>query len=557
MVVASPTGVTANVAGRPALSLAPDGWTLAFTGLDKNGTQLYLRGVGDFDPRRLPGTEGGTHPVFSPDGRMLAFLTSAHVKTMAVEGGTATSIAPASDPRGLAWADNATLVFSPESIGGLFEISARGGARRTLTTIDEQAGERTHRWPHVLPGGRWVVFTVGTTASPDDYDGSRLDAVDRQSGERRKIFEGGASMARYAPTGHLVFARGGSLYAVRFDPVTLAVSGQPSVVLQGIGGDPTTGAAHVTWTDGGTFAYVPGDALGGMRQVVWADVKGTRQTVPLAPALYNDIRLSPSGDRVAMAQGTSGAADIWVYSFSRATYTRLTFTGVNATPLWSADGREIFFSAVDKTGRGTTIFRTSADGGREPVQMVSAEVRTYLKYISPDAKWAIVDYLGFAGARANIARLELKPGAKIEPIVETKSDEYGSAVSPNGRLLAYQADPDGRPEVYVRALDQASGRWQVSNAGGEEPMWSPDGKSIFYRFEGGLFRVPIVSTDPFEAGLPVQLFDGVYNLRSDTGISYQPHPDGTRLLMLRAADVTTASSIRIVTGWFEELRKVK
>jgi Tol biopolymer transport system component len=168
-----------------------------------------------------------------------------------------------------------------------------------------------------------------------------------------------------------------------------------------------------------------------------------------------------------------------------------------------------------------------------------------------------VDYVGFAGARANVGRLELKPGAKVEPIVDSRSDEYASAVSPNGRFVAYQADPDGRPEVYVRSLAQSSGRWQISNAGGEEPMWAPDGKSIYYRFENGLMRVPIVSADPFQTGLPVQLFDGVYNLRSDTGISYDPHPDNTRLLMLRAADVTAGGSIRAMTGWFDELRKVK
>ena len=107
------------------------------------------------------------------------------------------------------------------------------------------------------------------------------------------------------------------------------------------------------------------------------------------------------------------------------------------------------------------------------------------------------------------------------------------AVSPDGRFLAYQSDADGRPEVYVRLLAPSSGRWQISNAGGEEPMWAPDGKSIYYRIEGRMMKVPVTATETFEAGLPVQIFDGVYNLRSDTGISYQPHPDGTRLLMTR------------------------
>ncbi len=168
-----------------------------------------------------------------------------------------------------------------------------------------------------------------------------------------------------------------------------------------------------------------------------------------------------------------------------------------------------------------------------------------------------MDYLTFGGARANVGQLQLRPGAKVEPIVETRGDEYGSALSPDGQFVAYQSDPDGRPEVYVRTLAPSSGRWQISNAGGEEPMWSTDGKSIYYRIEGRLMRVTVEPGEPFQAGLPVQLFDGIYNLRSDTGVSYQPHPDGTRLLMARAADVTSGGSVRMMTGWFDELRKIK
>jgi Tol biopolymer transport system component/tRNA A-37 threonylcarbamoyl transferase component Bud32 len=555
-VVVPPDRVTAHVVGRPSVSLARDGWTLAFTGLDNGVSHLFVRGPGEFDARRLPETEGGSNPVFSPDGGTLAFVTPTQLKTIGIQGGTASTLVTLNDPRGVAWADDHTIVYSPESIGGLAEISNKGGAARTLTTIDEKVGERTHRWPHVLPGGQWVLFTVGTTSSPDDYDASRIDAIHRATGERRRVFEG-ASMVRYAATGHLVFARGGSLYAVRFDPATLTVSGQPSVVLKGIGGDLTTGAAHVTWTDDGTLAYVPGDAQGGMRQLGWAGLKGSRQTIDLPPGLYNDIRISPDGARVAVAQGTSGVADIWVYTFARGTYTRLTFTGVNATPVWSADGRDIFFSAIDQKTLVTTILRTSADGGREAVPVASSKLRLYLKHVSRDARWALVDFVGYAGARGNIGRLELKPGVTVDPVVATRSDEYASAVSPDERFVAYQSDADGRPEVYVSRLGQSSGRWQISNAGGEEPRWAPDGKSIYYRIEGRLMRVPVAAGDPFQAGLPVLLFDGVYNLRSDTGISYQPHPDGTRLLMTRSADVISAGSIRVITGWFDELRKAK
>ncbi|HUF25163.1 MAG TPA: hypothetical protein VMN81_13610, partial [Vicinamibacterales bacterium] len=111
--------------------------------------------------------------------------------------------------------------------------------------------------------------------------------------------------------------------------------------------------------------------------------------------------------------------------------------------------------------------------------------------------------------------------------------------------------------VFVRELARSPGRWQVSNAGGEEPVWAPDGKSLFYRIEGRLMRVPVDTGGAFQAGLSAVVFDDIYNLRSDTGISYHPHPDGTRLLMTRAADVTSGGSVRLITRWFDELRAVK
>ena len=553
--ISPPEKVSALVLGRPSVTIAPDGQTVAFAGQEQGTPHIYLRTAGEFDARRLPGTEGGGQPVFSPDGRTIAFQTPTQMKTIAINGGTVTPLAPVNEPRGLSWADDTTLVYAPESIGGLSEISTRGGAARTLTTVDDKAGERTHRWPHVLPGGRWVLFTVGTWKSPDNYEASQIDAVDRTTGQRRKVFEG-ASLVRYASTGHLVFARAGALHAVRFDPDTLTVSGTPSIVLKDVDGDPTTGAAHAGWNDAGTLVYVPEDPRGGLRELEIVDTRGGRQSLTMPPQLYNDMRLSPDGARVAVVQGTSGVADIWVYGLARGTYTRVTFTGINATPVWSANSRDIFYSAIGKDG-GTTILRTSADGGSDAVTIASSDNRMYLKHVSADASWALVDYVGYAGARGDVGRFELKPGSRIEPLLDTRSDEFGGTVSPNGRLLAYQSDADGRPEVYVRTLGPSSGRWQVSNAGGEEPMWSPDGKFIYYRNAGRLFRVPVIALEPFQAGAPAVLLEGIFDLRSDTGISYDPHPDGARMLMTRAAEANVSGSIRVMTRWFDELRKIK
>jgi serine/threonine-protein kinase len=555
-VVSPPEGVSAHVVSRPSVALSPDGSKLVFVGLENGVAHLFIHGSEDFDARKIPATAGASNPVFSPGGKSLAFFADNRLCVMPLEG-TPRQLATINDPRGLDWIDEATLIYTPESVGGVFELSVNGGGARAVTTIDPKAGERTHRWPHVLPGGEWVLFTVGTTASPDDYDAARIDAVNRSSGERRTVFQN-ASMARYVSSGHLVFTRGGSVFAVKFDTRALTTSGTPVSVLDGVSGDRTTGAAHVTWSADGTLAYVPADARVGMRQLVWSSLKGARESINLPPSLFNDVRISPDGSRLALVDGTSGRGDIWVYTFSRGTYTRLTFTTVNATPIWSADGRDIFFAALDAPGRSSAVMKTSADGGREPIVVSTTEGRIYLKHVSRESSWAIVDYVSFGGARANVGRLPLRQGAKIEPLVETKADEYGAAVSPDGRFLAYQSDEAGHPEVYVRELSSIGGRWQVSNAGGEEPMWSLDGRTLYYRAEDRFMQVHVdKSGAAFSSGVPQVLFDGIYNLRSDTGISYDPHPDGTRLLMTRRADAATRGNIRVITRWFDELNAVK
>ena len=555
MVITPPTGISLNVTNQLALAIAPDGWTVAFVGLENGDRVLFMRGRDDFDPRKLAGTEGGANPVFSPSGRSLAFHTTGQLKVMPIDGAPVVH-AKVNDARGLSWVDETHIVYSAESIGGLFEVDLNGGTPRELTKLDGK-DERTHRWPHVLPGGRWVLFTVGTVGSPDSYEDSRIDAVDRTTGERRVVYRG-ASSARYSPTGHLILTRGGSLFALRFDPATLKTSGTPVSVLQGAGGDPTTGVGHAVLSDNGTLAFAPSDRLGGLRQFVWADLKGQRQSVTLPPALYNDARISPDGTRAALIDGTSGTADIWVYAFARGTYTRITFTGRNATPVWTSDSREIYFSAMEEANT-SRLYKTSADGGRAPqlVAFPDAPRRLYLKNVSRDGTWALVDYLAYGGTRANVGKLPLKEGAKIEPLLDSPADEYSSALSPDERYVAYQSDEGNRPDVYVRPLSGAGGRWQVSNAGGEEPMWSKDGRSIYYRYEGRFMRVNIEPGSTFQSGLPTMLFDGIFNLRSDTGVSYDPHPDGDRFLMVRAADLASGGSIRLITNWTEQLRAIK
>ena len=213
-----------NLLRTPAVAVSPDGSTLAFLANSDGINHLYLRKRDDTEIRMIPGTEGALDAAFSPDGQWIAFIADFTLKKVPLKGPVVSLASNNNDPRGVGWINNDTLVYAPAPTGSLFEISANGGAPRAITTVDEKKNERTHRWPQALPGGKAILFTVGTLDKPDDYEDANIEAVVLGTGERRLILKG-ASMARYVPSGHLIFAREGVLYAVAFD-VEIPSSGE-------------------------------------------------------------------------------------------------------------------------------------------------------------------------------------------------------------------------------------------------------------------------------------------------------------------------------------------
>jgi serine/threonine-protein kinase len=558
--VRPPDKVALVLDSRPGLSTSPDGTKLVFVARAEGVSRLYLRTREDLTPRVLPGTEDATNPVFSPDGTQVAFFASGMLKRATLDDAVVDviRIGDTDGPRrGITWLTNDTLVYAPLATGGLVSLGATGGTPQTLTTLDEKSGERTHRWPAALPGGRAVLFTVGSLTSPDNYDAATIEAVNVATGRRHVVLQGAAS-ARYVATGHLLFARGASVYAVPFDLDTLTTRGTPVQVLQGVNGDSTTGAAHFSVADDGTAAYTPGSAQAGSNRLMWVDRSGTASALSLPQGLYFDPRLSPDGTRVAVSwySLSSGTGDIWLSDLTRNTFSRLSFSGGAASPIWSRDGRTIYYSYLDPNGRKTTIMRKPADGSRdaEPVIVLDGG-RGYIQDIDRQGQWGVIDFSP-QGAVGDVLKVALTADAKPEPLVSTKFDDLEATLSPNGRWLAYVSDETGRFEVYVRDMSSSGGRWQLSTTGGEEPHWSGDGREIFFRNNSKLMSVAVGDQGALDPKTPTEVFDGVYDWRSDTGLSYAVDPKGGRFLMIRPSDESTISSMVMVLNWFDELRRL-
>lgn len=531
---------------------------MAFIASSDGVNHLYLRKRDDTEIKMIPGTEGALDAAFSPDGQWIAFIADFTLKKVPLNGPVVSLANNNNDPRGVGWVNNDTLVYAPGPTGSLFEISANGGAPRAITTVDEKKNERTHRWPQALPGGKAVLFTIGTLDKPDDYESANIEAVILATGERRLILKG-ASMARYVPSGHLIFAREGVLYAVEFEVDSLTVRGQPVAVLTGVAGDRTTGAVHFSVADDGTLAYVPGSATAATRTLVWVDKDGNQTPVNIPREQLNDLQISPDGSRVALLQGSSGSGDVWIYEFARSTFTRLTFTTTNATPVWSADGKNIYYVSIIQVGAGdqTTIFRKPADGSHEAETILTMNGRQYLKAILRDGETALLDS-ELQTTTGSIVKITLKPGAQATPVVSTPQfNHFGAAVSSDGRWLAYQSNESGRPEIYVRDFAETGGRWQISTGGGQEPHWSPDGRELYYRNNGSLMVVPIETRTGFQAGTPKNLFGEIYDLRSNSGETYDVDPRGGRFLLIRPPkEEVSSAQVKVVLNWFSELRRV-
>jgi serine/threonine-protein kinase len=541
------------------LALTPDGTRLVYTGAD--GAALFVRAFDQLDATPLTGFAAAYGPFVSPDGRWIGVFDGAGapaLKKVAITGGPPVTLGrPDGSTRGASWGLDDTIIFATTNVTtGLQRIAAAGGQPTVLTRPNREGGEADHLWPEILPGGQAVLFTI--TAATGRLDQAQVAALDLRTGAQTVLIRGGSD-ARYVPSGHLVYSAAGALRAVAFDPVRLAVAGASVAVLPPVQ-MTATGAANVAVAADGTLVYIPGGVATWARSsLVWVDRHGAETPVPASPrSSYVYPRLSPDGMRLAFFISEQ-ELDVWLWDLARATLSRATFDpGLDTYPVWTPDGRQLFFSSERAGARN--LFAQAADGTGAITRLTESPNAQFPTSVSPDG--ARLVFTEIAASGGDVLQLRLDGTHAVTPLVQSPFNERNGEVSPDGRWLAYDANDSGRFEIYVRPFpDVTRGHWQVSTDGGTRPLWARNGQELFYLAPpGALMRVGVTRGSTWAATTPTKLFEGDYGAAAfHSGRTYDVSPDGRRFLMIKNGGAddpnATPASMVVVLNWFEELKQ--
>ena len=525
-------------------TVSPDGREIVFGAVSEDGkTQLWLRPLDSLTAQPLAGTEGATYPFWSPDSQSIAFFSGGKLRKLSLPGGSPVTLADTPDARGGSWSRNDVIVFVPSPYGGVVQISTSGGVARAVLPPD---AAHARRFPAFLPDGKHFVFLESTFSASDNF--LRVASLDSSS-SATLLPDAVDSFGVYAQ-GNLLFLRGDTLVARPFDEKKLAFTGNAIPVAERVQNNGLTlNLGRFSASDEGLIVYRT-ETLN--RRLTWFDRSGKRLDGVGDAGDISMIRLSPDRRTVAAAVRDVGDNfDIWLYNVPRGVRSRFTFDPAwDIGPVWMPDGRTVIFRS-DRNGVGN-IFRKPADGSRneEPLY-VNDRIKTpwnvsrdgkYLAFTEQEPKsgqdiWILPDPGGPVGA------------SKPYPFLQTDFNETNPAFSPDGHWLAYQSDESGRNEVYVTPFPGPGGKRQVSTAGGNTPIWRPDGKELFYVAAGQLMAAEVgAKGGDFEVNKVTPLF----RLASS---AWDVSADGQRFLVAAPPEGYQGEPITVVRNWIATLKK--
>jgi serine/threonine-protein kinase len=535
---------------------------LVFTARGADGVvRLATRPLDQNRSTLLPGTNNAQGPFFSPDSEWIGFFADEKLKKISVRGGTPAILCDAPGPRGASWGDDDNIIAAL-SLGnnGLSRIPAAGG-------IPARIGEGTtakrtvQRWPQVLPGSRAALFTAYQFG--DGSEEASIEVLSFGTGERKRLERG--YFGRYLPSGHLIFVRQNTLFAAPFDLRHLVLTAAPKPILEDVSGPAYSGARNFDFSQSGTFVYLSGTVGSNYVISLLDSIAAGLQPLHSGAGQYYQPRFSPDGKRLAFTVATGHSMEIWVQDLERGTASRRSLLpGRNWWPLWTPDGTGIVFSSGN--GSRQDMYWVRADGSGEAQPLADDKLQGTPRSLSPDGRVLAFDKANETSSGKEIWTAPFEGGSEHPHLgaptrfVDAATPVAAAQFSPDGRWLAYVSAELGTTDVFVRPFPGPGGRWQISTGGGRFPIWSRNGRDLF--FLGLDQRIRAVSYNfaggSFSPGTP-RLWSKVQVADLGVNSSYDLAPDGRRFaVVLRAEDAGETKPIpqlTVVVNFFDELRR--
>ncbi|MGH9387547.1 MAG: protein kinase domain-containing protein [Vicinamibacterales bacterium] len=546
-----------------AAVLSRDGTKLAFVGRPDEQAKvarLYFRDLAQLDATPLSGTESAESPFFSPDGEWIGFFADSKLKKVSVRGGSPITLATIVTQRGGAWAEDGSIIFSPDRTGPLMRVSANGGRAEPLTQLVD--GDVTHRWPQILAGDSALIYTAHKSAS--GFEGARIVAQPLRGGPA-KTLRGNAMYGRYVPSGHLIYMTGSTLYAAAFDRERLELRGDGAIVLEGVQGNIGSGSAQFDVSSTGALLYLPGDVMRSEQAIDWLAADGRRTPLRSTRSPWRNLLFSPDGQRLVLELNAGQQGDVWIYDLARDQMSRLTLESTSEVrPIWSPDGRDIAFLS-DREPNG--VYVRAADGSGEARHLMSGR-KEPMNVSSWHPSGSFIAGFRPGPGGTDIFVLPVQRGdtgtwTAGEPaaFVAGPFREASPSFSTDGRWVAYQSNETGQNEVFIQPFPGPGPKLQVSTDGGNLPIWSRRRPELFYLSEsaimvatlttvGGAFRSekPRAWASIELRGLEVPLPSRNYDL----------HPDGNRFAVPGAQEGASKrlSQAVLVLDFADELNRL-
>ncbi len=532
-------GVVATQTNR--IAITPDGRTIVYVAGSNSQARLMVRRLDQLRATPLAGTEGAINPAISPDGDRVAFVSGVPraIRIVPLAGGPATVVTDTLvDTGGLTWADDGYLYYDGHLPGdGIARVKVTGGQPEPATMPDTAAGESWHVSPVALPNGRGVLVAIAHQRGV----GAFAVGVVGPKGGKAKVLVAGVRAAYAA--GHLLYVTGdGLLMAAPFDQDRLEITGPAVAVAEGLA---VRGLGRVDFdlSRNGSLIYLTGVAAIANRELVWVDRTGG--ATPVDPGWTAPIMgrpaLSRDGRSALLTVATRGGLpQLMLKQLDRGPASKI---GGGVAASWLPGGRE--FIATGQRG----FLRGPVDGSVAPRETVSIGPLGAPE-VSPDGKWIVANYA------SDLYLLPADGSAPPRPLVVNAGNKFRSAISPDGRWVAYSSDESGRFEIYVRPFPEAqASKHQVSVAGGMAPRWAASGRELFLVDEkGDLNAVPVTLGATFTAGPPVRLFAAeAYGV--PTPSLYDVAADGKRFLMSRPVGASAQpDQVVLVENFFTVLK---